>query len=105
MKLRNKTIPYIGIMEPLMIEDESPDTEIVIVAQTRTGRLGLGVDRVIGMHKTVVKALGRVYRDVKGFTGAATLGNGEVALIIDVNQIREIAENIYEGHSQNQFDA
>lgn len=94
IKLRDKTISYINLMELLKIEGEHPDSEIIVIADTRDSRLALGVHRIIGLHKTVIKALGKAYKDVKGFTGATTLGDGDIALILDVNQISEIAANL-----------
>jgi len=41
------------------------------------------VDYVIGEHQTVIKSLGKVYRDVAGISGATILGDGSVALILD----------------------
>ncbi|MDM8515813.1 chemotaxis protein CheA [Desulfobacterales bacterium HSG16] len=94
IKLRNKTVPYANLMELLMIEGEHVNNELIVIAETRDGRLALGVHRIIGMHKTVIKTLGKAYKDVKGFTGATTLGDGTVALILDVNQISEIAAKL-----------
>jgi two-component system chemotaxis sensor kinase CheA len=47
---------------------------------------------VIGEHQTVIKSLGRVYRDIAGLSGATILGDGKVALILDVPQLVAIAE-------------
>ena len=38
----------------------------------------------MGQHQTVIKSLGRTYRDVKGLSGATILGDGTIALIVDV---------------------
>jgi len=50
------------------------------------------VDRVIGEHQTVIKPLGRIYRDAQGISGATILGDGGVALILDVPQLLAGAE-------------
>jgi two-component system chemotaxis sensor kinase CheA len=50
----------------------------------------------VGEHQTVIKPLGRMYQDVKGISGATILGDGTVALILDMNvllQNREQLEN------------
>ena len=47
-------------------------------------RFGFVVDHVIGQHQTVIKALGTMYAGAKGISGATILGDGNVALIIDV---------------------
>lgn len=64
-----------------------------MVAGTSSQRVGFGVDRVIGQHQTVIKALGRVYKDIEGVSGATILGDGTVALILDVNQLVHSVEN------------
>lgn len=45
------------------------------------------VDRVIGDHHTVIKKLGSLYRHVEEISGAAILGDGTVALILDVDKL------------------
>ena len=51
------------------------------------------VDQVIGEHQTVIKSLGRMYRDVDEVSGATILGDGRVALIIDIPKLVTKAEN------------
>jgi two-component system chemotaxis sensor kinase CheA len=57
------------------------------------------VDNVIGEHQTVIKSLGRAYRNVQGLSGATILGNGSVALILDLLQLVKGAEDdeVYHG--------
>jgi two-component system chemotaxis sensor kinase CheA len=49
--------------------------------------VGIVVDSVIGEHQTVIKTLGRVYKDVEGISGATIKGDGSIALIIDVPRL------------------
>jgi two-component system chemotaxis sensor kinase CheA len=55
-------------------------------------RVGFAVDSVIGQHQTVIKSLGSYYRDVEGISGATILGDGTVALILDVPKLVQKAE-------------
>jgi len=48
------------------------------------------VDSVIGEHQTVIKTLGRVYKDIDGISGATILGDGTVALILDISRLYQI---------------
>jgi two-component system chemotaxis sensor kinase CheA len=66
------------------VEGEAPLIEQVVVAETGGGKMGFVVDKVVGERQTVIKSLGRVYRDVQGISGATILGDGTVALIVDV---------------------
>ncbi len=45
------------------------------------------MDNVIGGHKTVIKSLGRFYRDIRGISGATIQGDGTVALILDISRL------------------
>ena len=45
------------------------------------------VDQVVGDYQTVIKPLGRMFKDVEGVSGATILGDGTVALILDVNRL------------------
>jgi two-component system chemotaxis sensor kinase CheA len=47
-------------------------------------KLGLVVDRLLGEFQTVIKPMSRMFAHVKGISGSSILGNGEVALILDV---------------------
>jgi two-component system chemotaxis sensor kinase CheA len=49
--------------------------------------VGFVVDHVIGSHQTVIKNLGSAFQDARDISGATILGDGTVALIIDVNKI------------------
>ncbi|RIY02721.1 chemotaxis protein CheA [Aureimonas flava] len=60
---------------------------IVVVADTDTGRVGMVVDQVVGQHQTVIKPLSPLHRHTPGLAGATILGDGSVALILDVNSL------------------
>ncbi|MFN3615770.1 MAG: chemotaxis protein CheW, partial [Rubrimonas sp.] len=57
-------------------------------------RLGLVVDDILGQNQTVIKTLSPYHRQVEGFAGATILGDGAVALIVDVATLarRALAE-------------
>ena len=50
-------------------------------------RIGFVVDKVIGGHQTVIKKLGTIYKNVEAISGATILGDGTVALIVDVAKV------------------
>ena len=56
-------------------------------------RVGLVVDQVIGQHQTVIKSLSRMHRDLEGFSGATILGDGAVALILDIPHLIKFARD------------
>jgi two-component system chemotaxis sensor kinase CheA len=84
-------VPYIALRERFGIPGKPPPIEQVIVAETPGGQYGFLVDRVIGDHHTVIKKLGRLFRDIDEVSGATILGDGSVALILDVERLAAAA--------------
>jgi len=87
VKVRGEIVPYIRLREWFLIHGELPDIEQVVIIRQEDKRVGFAVDKVIGEHQTVIKSLGRYYKDVKGLSGATILGDGGVALILDIAQL------------------
>lgn len=92
MNIRGEVVPYLRLRELFNMNDDLSDSEQVVVVEMSGERTGLGVDKVVGKHQTVIKSLGRVYRDVKGTSGATILGDGSVALVLDIPELVKLAE-------------
>jgi two-component system chemotaxis sensor kinase CheA len=90
--VRGELVPYIRLREQLGIEGKRPAIEQIVITETSGNRVGFVVDHVIGDNQTVIKNLGKVYKNVDGLSGATILGNGMVALILDVPKLVQIAE-------------
>ena len=56
----------------------------IVVVEYEGQKTGFVVDELLGEHQTVIKPLGKVFQNLRGISGATILGNGEVAMIIDV---------------------
>ena len=84
LNIRGELVPFLRLRE-LFDEPGDPDAhqKVVIVAAADT-RVGLVVDQIIGSHQTVIKSLSKLHADVPSFSGATILGDGAVALILDV---------------------
>ena len=84
LNIRGELVPFLRLRE-LFDEPGEPDAhqKVVIVAAADT-RVGLVVDQIIGSHQTVIKSLSKLHADVPSFSGATILGDGAVALILDV---------------------
>ncbi|MBA4390326.1 MAG: chemotaxis protein CheA [Syntrophus sp. (in: bacteria)] len=90
--IRGELVPYIRLRKEFAIPGEQPDIEQIVVTNSNGDRIGLVVDSVIGEHQTVIKNLGKFYKDVKNISGATILGDGTVALIVDVEKITKSVE-------------
>jgi two-component system chemotaxis sensor kinase CheA len=62
----------------------APATRPVVVVDYEGRKIGLEVDGILGSREVVIKSLSRHYREVEGLIGASILGNGKIALIVDV---------------------
>ncbi len=89
LNIRGDIVPYVRLRDEYDIRNKPPALEHVVIMETFGKRVGFVVDRVIGGHQTVIKNLGGAFRDAKDISGATILGDGTVALIIDVNKIME----------------
>jgi two-component system chemotaxis sensor kinase CheA len=87
--IRGEIVPYVRLSEYLEIETPRQEREQVMIAETEQGRFGFVVDEVLGDHQTVIKNLGRLYRNVQGVSGATILGDGTVALILDLHRLAQ----------------
>ncbi|HEB29266.1 MAG TPA: hypothetical protein ENI15_00110 [Spirochaetes bacterium] len=80
-------------------EGEERDIPIVIVSYGGK-KVGMGVDRFLGNDEIVIKSLSRHYREIEGLIGASILGNGKIALILDVEaMVSKYYRDDLSGHS------
>uniref|UniRef100_A0A7C5Y9I0 Chemotaxis protein CheA n=1 Tax=Fervidobacterium nodosum TaxID=2424 RepID=A0A7C5Y9I0_9BACT len=88
--IRGEVIPIVKLWEVFGMEHETNPKEMnVVVVKAGTRKYGLTVDTLIGQEDIVIKSLGKIFSDVKIFSGGATLGDGSIALILDVTNIVE----------------
>lgn len=85
--VRGEIVPYISLRERFLINGGKPDIEQIVITRINDQRIGFVVDNVIGEHQTVIKSLGRFYKNVEGVSGATILGDGTVALILDIPKL------------------
>jgi two-component system chemotaxis sensor kinase CheA len=84
MDLRGEVLPFIRLRSLFTVRGDRPRRENVVVVEYAGMKIGLVVDTLLGEFQTVIKPLGRLFEHVQGIGGSTILGNGEVALIIDV---------------------
>lgn len=97
LPVRDQLVPYVRLRDFFAIPGERPELEQMCIVRINGEPFGLVLDDVIGEHQTVLKSLGWIYRNATGLSGSTILGNGEVALILDVPDVMRCAQR--EEHS------
>lgn len=89
INLRGIVIPLIRLNQILDIEPPDPEPESLTVVIVNKGekQAGLVVDNLLGQQEIVIKSLGKFISNSKIISGATILGDGEIALILDVNTL------------------
>lgn len=98
--VRGDLVPYVCLREHFGTGGARPDVEQIVICGVEEQRVGFVVDTVIGGHQTVIKNLGRMYRDIEGLSGATILGDGTVALILDPPKLIQQVEQELEAVQQ-----
>ncbi|MGH6927677.1 MAG: chemotaxis protein CheA, partial [Dongiaceae bacterium] len=91
LSVRGEYVPlaHIGGMFGVSGVVRDPTDGLVMLVETDDGgRIGLVVDEIVGQQQVVIKSLETNYRAISGVAGATILGNGRVALIVDVSGLR-----------------
>lgn len=92
--LRGEPLPFIPLRELFDLpQRESPRKSLVIVQYGKM-RAGLLVDQLLGECQAVIKPLGKLFSKVKGLSGSTILGDGRVALILDVPHLISYSEKM-----------
>jgi two-component system chemotaxis sensor kinase CheA len=84
INLRGEPLPYIRLRHRFEIDGPPAVRENIVVVAANGIRAGLAVDALNGPRQTVIKPLGKTFHQVPGISGSAILGNGRVALIVDI---------------------
>ena len=87
ISLRETLVPYLRLRELFKTGAPPELHQKVVVISTGAERVGLAVDQIIGNHQTVIKSLSKLHAGVSTFSGATILGDGGVALILDIPQL------------------
>lgn len=86
--IRGEYLPFIPLAEVFNLPGvEDPTRGIVVVLEAEEGKAALFVDELLGQHQVVIKSLEANYRRVPGISGATIMGDGSVAMILDVSAV------------------
>jgi two-component system chemotaxis sensor kinase CheA len=95
LTIRGEYIPLVRLYQLFGVRNAltDPTRGLVVVVETEGGdRIGVLVDELLGQQQVVIKSLDSNYRPVEGISAATILGDGRVALILDVGALRAIGE-------------
>ncbi|TKA94713.1 chemotaxis protein CheA, partial [Cereibacter changlensis] len=87
LNIRGGLVPFLRLRTLFAIREPVPPFQKVVIVSAGGQRIGLVVDRIVGNNQTVIKQLSRLHAHLKCFSGATILGDGSVALILDVPQL------------------
>ena len=89
LNIRGSLVPFMRLREVFDTHTQPDPFQKVVIVSAGEQRVGLVVDQVIGDHQTVIKSLSKLHADVAAFSGATILGDGTVALILEVAHLVE----------------
>ncbi len=86
--MMGEVLPIIRLHDIFSVKSNGSDDMIVVVVERGGSNIGIVVDHVLGQQEVIIKKLdNRLLKGVKGFAGATILGDGNVALILDVGTL------------------
>jgi len=87
LDLRQEPLPLLGLRDWLGLDPAPLSVSTAVVLQSGESRFCLTVDRVRGREEVVIKALPPTLRGLPGYAGASLVGDGRMALILDVDAL------------------
>ena len=91
VELRGAVLPVVQLKTLYEMEGDAPERPSIVVVQSGALNFGIEVESLLGQQQTVIKPLGSLFQNVRGLSGSAILGSGEVALIVDVAALGQLA--------------
>jgi two-component system chemotaxis sensor kinase CheA len=86
--VRGEYVPVVALHELFpMPRHEAPEPRIVVIVEADGRKIALLVDELIGQHQVVIKSLEANFRKLPGISGATIMGDGMVAMILDVSAL------------------
>lgn len=100
VSLRGQHLPIIRLSDifDLPTERIEPWEGILVCVETEAGRIAIMVDELVGRQQVVIKPLGKALAKLKEISGGAILGSGDIALILNVDELRPLIEGTHAGN-------
>ncbi|MCK9473993.1 chemotaxis protein CheA [Sulfurimonas sp.] len=97
VSLRGQYIPVMRLSDVFNLDAKriEPWEGILVCVETEGGRIAILVDELVGRQQVVIKTLGKALAMLKEISGGAILGNGDIALILNVDELRPLVEAVH----------
>lgn len=94
LRLRDEYVPIIPLNEVFNVKNSGKPNEqsIIVVVESDGEKIGVVVDELLGQQQVVIKSLEQNYKKIDGISGATILGDGTVALIIDISGLSRMTD-------------
>ena len=93
LNIRGDLVPFVRLRTLFDLRGPVTPYPKVVVVSSGEFRFGVVVDQIIGGHQTVIKSLSKLHADIPTFSGATILGDGSVALILDVPRLLDFSQS------------
>lgn len=96
INVRGEFVPILYLYEIFNVKhaERDPSRALVVLVESGRDKLGVVVDELIGQQQVVIKSLEANADPVKGISGATILGDGRVSLILEISQLKELAQHV-----------
>jgi two-component system, chemotaxis family, sensor kinase CheA len=94
LNIRGDLVPFVRLRTLFGVTAPLPEFQKVVIVSSSGARIGVAVDRIVANNQTVIKQLSRLHAGLKCFSGATILGDGTVALILDVAQLVGLGRDV-----------
>lgn len=93
IRVRGEYMPLFSLHQLLGmgVEPPKPETAIVVILEAEGRKFALLVDYLVGQQQVVIKSLEQNFHRIDGVAGATIMGDGSVALILDVDALPQLA--------------
>ena len=103
--LHGKELKCINLRKFFNVEDsEYPSKQEIVAVYDNDHVIGLTMDKILGSNQTVIKPIGRLFNNCTGINSATLLGDGTVALILDVLKLTELLKSVEKNESKKQAE-
>lgn len=94
LDVRDRLVPLVRLRRMFGSQGEPDAYQTVVIVRAGDTRAGAVVDRIIGTNQIVIKQMSRLHAGVRAFSGATILGDGTVALILDVPHLAGVGQGV-----------